>query len=157
MKWRLSLLLAVAPLSTCATAVAAQGATGYVTRGIGSYRSLQFDSAAGWLRRALTPPLLDGLPTSDQVEALAYLGATERFRGRNDSAAAAFHRMLRLDPTARPDPLIFPPEVTSFFDRIRADFPIVALMAPSEGTIDREHPTYMVTLRPSVPDRKSVV
>lgn len=153
--WRLVLVLL--GLVGRARTATAQGGSAFVSRGIGSYRALEFDSAAGWLRRALTPPLLDGLPPDDQVQALAYLGATEHFRGHNDSAAAVFRRMLRLDPRARTDPLIFPPEVTSLFEEVRGDFPIVALASAPEAILDAEHPTYPVTLWPSIPHGVAVV
>jgi hypothetical protein len=131
--------------------VTAQAPSAYLARGIGSYQALEFDSAAGWLRRALTPPLVQELPVADQLRGLSYLGATERFRGRADSAAAAFQRMLRLDPQARPDPLVFPPEVTTLFDQVRAAYPVVALEAAPDAEIDAAHPTYPLILHSSTP------
>jgi len=129
----------------------------YLDRGIGSYRALEYDSAAGWLRRALTPPLVEALPLPEQVRGLAYLGATEQFRGRSDSAVAAFRRMLRLDPASRPDPLIFPPEVTKMFDEVRVTYPILAISAPPEARIDRTHPSYPIQVRPSAPHNAVVL
>ncbi|HTK56331.1 MAG TPA: hypothetical protein VL295_05865 [Gemmatimonadales bacterium] len=129
----------------------AQAPTAYLARGMESYQALEYNAAAGWLRRALTPPLVDGISPPDQVRALAYLGATERFRGRTDSAAAAFRRMLRLDPQSRPDPLVFPPEVTRFFDQVRTGYPIVRIIVPGDAIIDREHPSYRVALAASTP------
>ena len=73
----------------------AQAPTAYLSRGIEAYQALDYDAAAGWLRRALTPPLVEGLPVPDQARGLAYLGATERFRGRADSPASVFRRLLR--------------------------------------------------------------
>ena len=144
-------LVLLALLSCLAGRADAQQSMAYLTRGIGSYRALEFDSAAGWLRRALTPPLVEALPVTEQVRGLAYLGATERFRGRSDSAAAAFRRMLRLDPASRPDPLVFPPEVTRMFDEIRVSYPILAMTSAPEATIDQAHPRYQIHLRPSAP------
>jgi hypothetical protein len=149
-------LIVVLLLASGVRSAMAQQPMAYLERGIGSYRALEFDSAAGWLRRALTPPLVEALPVPEQVRGLAYLGATERFRGRSDSAASAFRRMLRIDPSSRPDPLIFPPEVTALFDEVRVSSPIVALSVPSEGVIDPWHPLYPIELRPSVPHRVTV-
>jgi len=127
----------------------AQAPTAYLSRGISAYEALDYDAAAGWLRRALTPPLVEALPAPDQVRGLAYLGATEQFRGRADSAAAVFRRMLRLDPRARPDPLVFSPVVMRVFERTRVDFPIVSISG-GDATLDAAHPSYRVQLHPSV-------
>ena len=146
------ILLGLAGAHAGATTPAlAQAPAAYLARGMESYQALEYDAAAGWLRRALTPPLVDGISSTEQIRALAYLGATERFRGRTDSAAAAFRRMLRLDPQARPDPLVFPPEVTRLFEQVRAGYPIVRMVLPDEAIIDREHPSYRVTLAASTP------
>jgi hypothetical protein len=150
----IALLLAV----LCADATAtAQAPTAYLSRGISSYQTLEYDSAAGWLRRALTPPLIEGLRPADQVRALVYLGATERFRRRNEAAINAFRRMLRLDPSARPDPLVFPPEVTQLFDMVRADFPIVAIEVPDVVTLQRGGDPYPILLRASTPHRVTLL
>jgi hypothetical protein len=53
------------------------------------------------------------------VRGLVYLGATELFRDRHDSASAAFRRLLLIDPRYRPDQLVFPPEVSSLFQDVR--------------------------------------
>jgi hypothetical protein len=129
----------------------AQAPAAYLSRGIEAYQALDYDAAAGWLRRALTPPLVEGLPAPDQVRGLAYLGATERFRGRSDSAESAFRRLLRLDPRARPDPLVFPPEVTRLFDQTRARFPIVGISGEVDATVNERNPAYRLRLHPSVP------
>lgn len=128
----------------------AQAPAAYLSRGVSAYQALDYDAAAGWLRRALSPPLVEALPRTEQVRGLAYLGATEQFRGRADSATAVFRRMLRLDPQARPDPLIFSPVVMQVFERTRAGFPIVALSGPPDATIDEAHPVYRLQLHPSV-------
>lgn len=128
----------------------AQAPASFLTRGIDAYQALDYDGAAGWLRRALSPPLVEALLPAEQVRGLAYLGATERFRGHVDSAASVFRRMLRLDPRARPDPLIFPPEVMRIFEQTRTGFPIVAISGAPEAFLDDAHPVYRLQLRPSV-------
>ena len=105
-----------------ATATArAQDTTGVaaaVANGVRHYRRLNYDSAATTLRRALA---VAGDATSEtvRIQALTYLGAAELFRGRRDSAFAAFRRLVVLDPRAHPDPLVFPPEVTTIYDFAR--------------------------------------
>lgn len=150
MSWRRQVLVPLL-LAAINTPAAAQAPLAYLERGIDSYQGLEYDAAAGWFRRALTPPLVEALSPADQLRGLAYLGATERFRGRADSAAAAFRRMLRLDPRARPDPLVFPPEVTRLFEQVRSSYPIVQLGAAPEATLDRDHRGYRVTLSATTP------
>jgi len=91
---------------------------GAVANGVRHYRQLDYDSAAFTLRRALAGT---AAVMSDEVRirALTYLGAAELFRGRRDSAFAAFRRLVMLDPRAHPDPLVFPPEVTTIYDFAR--------------------------------------
>jgi hypothetical protein len=69
------------------------------------------------LRRALA----ESLSTAEHARALAFLGATEVFRGpwRRDSAEAAFRRLILLDPRRRLDPLVFPPRVLALFEEVR--------------------------------------
>jgi hypothetical protein len=94
------------------------GVAGAVDNGVRHYRQLNYDSAAITLRRALAAA---GETTSEtvRIRAMTYLGAAELFRGRRDSAFAAFRRLVMLDPRAHPDPLVFPPEVTTIYDFAR--------------------------------------
>jgi len=111
------LLVSTAPLS-------AQRPDSLVASGIRAYRDLDLDAAAGFLSRASL--LLEGRPdTALRTSALLYLGATEIYRGRGDSARALFRRLVRLDPGYRVDRLIFPPEVTTVFDAARRATPAV--------------------------------
>lgn len=97
----------------------AQAPATQLARGLTAYRNLDYDSAAVLLVRALssqaTPPLTD----SDRVRAMVYLGATELYRERRDSASALFGRVLRADPRYHIDQLVFPPEVTGLFQQVR--------------------------------------
>jgi hypothetical protein len=127
----------------------AQQSSTMVRRGIAAYDSLDFDRAAGWLRRALTPPLDETLPPVDRVRALSYLGATERFRSRSDSAAAVFRRLLRFAPDARMDPLIFPPDVTQLFEDVRTRTKTVAIRAPRDTALEGATARYIVALIPT--------
>lgn len=79
-----------------------------ITQGIRAYQSLEFDHAATLLRGALS----NSIEQSTRVRALAYLGAAEHYRGRDDSATAAFRRLAVLAPRYQPDTLVFPPEIT---------------------------------------------
>lgn len=98
-----------------------------IARAARAYQNLEFDVAAGFLRRALAPPAGDSLPWAERARALTYLAATERFRNRADSALAVFRRLVLLDPRYRPDPLIFPPEVTALFEEVRRETKVVAV------------------------------
>lgn len=88
-----------------------------LARGIRAYENVDLPLSAIWLRLALA----ESLSTSDEIRALTYLGAAEVARGpeRRDSAAAAFRRLLLLDPRQRPDPLLYPPAVLSAFNAVR--------------------------------------
>ena len=125
-------------LALCATALVAaatprglhaQAADELLAQGVRAYQGLEYDAAAGLLRRSLgltgERPLVD----SGRVRAYMYLGATEIFRGRRDSALTAFRRLVLLDPRYRTDQLVFPPEVTNTFDAVRRAVPAVTASA----------------------------
>jgi tetratricopeptide (TPR) repeat protein len=95
------------------------GIASAVASGVRHYRQLEYDSAAITLRRALAAAPADSMSAVVRIRALTYLGAAELFRGRRDSAFAAFRRLVMLDPRAHPDPLVFPPEVTTIYDFAR--------------------------------------
>ena len=116
---RIALALAVASFATALTAAArAQTPAERVGRGVRAYRDLDYDSAAVILRAAVALPGT-ALADSDRVRALVYLGASELYQEHRDSAAAAFGRVLRIDPRYQIDQLIFPPEVTGLFQQVR--------------------------------------
>lgn len=95
----------------------AQGGEDFVTRGVRAYHNVQLDLAASVLRRALA----ESLSVASRVRALTFLGATEVLRGASYQRAAveAFRDVLLLDPTQRPDQLVFPPRVVSVFEVVR--------------------------------------
>src|SRR5881296_2947860 len=99
--------------------VVAQTARDLVTQGVRAYRALEYDAAVALLRRSLAEGALGTLSTAERAQALTYLGATELFRGRRDSASLAFADVVLLDPRYRPDELIFPPQVTNLFQQVR--------------------------------------
>jgi hypothetical protein len=109
----------------------AQAPSDPIGEGIRAYRRLDFDVAAGLLRRGLVR-LPGDVSAAQRATALVYLGAADLFRGRRDSAAAVFRRLVLLDPRYRPDALIFPPEVTSAFDAVRQRTKAVALVLPPD-------------------------
>jgi hypothetical protein len=84
-----------------------------------AYQDLDYDSAAALLRRGLADPGAASLPLSSRLRALAFLGASELFRGSRDSALAAFRGALIISPRYRPDQLIFPPEVSTVYEETR--------------------------------------
>src|SRR2546425_2515166 len=111
-------------------AAAAQALDGRLRPGIRAYEQLDYAVAAVLLRRELAAGAPGALPDSERAAALVYLGATELFRGRQDSAVAAFQRLVLLRPGFRPDPLTFPPEVTDLFRQVRRGTRAVALEVP---------------------------
>jgi hypothetical protein len=115
---------------TVAPAARAQAPDSLIASGVRAYRNLEFDAAAGFLTRALT--LLGSSDTARRTAALTYLGATEVYRQRVDTAHALFSRLVRLAPAYRIDRLIFPPEVTVVFDAARRTTPAVAAQLERE-------------------------
>jgi len=111
-------------------AARAQAPAARLANGIRLYQNLEYDSAAAALGAALSEPGLPVLSDSERLSALAFLGATEVFRNRRDSAAAAFTRLLYADPRYRIDHLIFPPQVTNLFQQVRLSTRAVAVVVP---------------------------
>lgn len=146
MTWRLALLLAALAIvvSAAPKPVPAQSGPELLAQGVRAYQNLDYDAATGFLRRSLaaTPALAD----TTRARALSYLGATEVFRGRRDSAAAVFRRLVLLDPRYRPDELIFPPDVSNAFEAIRRITKAVAVAAPADTEIQLGDEFYSVRL-----------
>lgn len=103
--------------------------------GVKAYKNLDFDLAAGLLRRALARLAAANAPAADRAPGLVYLGAADLYRGRRDSAVAVFRRLVVLDPRYRPDRLVFPPEVTIVFDSVRARTKAVAIVVPRDTEV----------------------
>jgi hypothetical protein len=57
---------------------------------------------------------------ADRAEAWRILGLAQHALGRRSDAARSFYAYLRLDPDARLDPALVPPQVLSFFEEVRA-------------------------------------
>ena len=128
---RAAVILALVALAGAPPRAArAQAPAELLGRGLRAYQDVDYDSAAAVLRAALAQPGPPALSAADRVRALAYLGATELFRERRDSAAAAFGRLLLVDPRYRPDELVFPPEVSNLFQEVRLTTRAVAVTAP---------------------------
>lgn len=106
-----------------------------LSSGLRHYQALEYDSATIYLRRALAGPANDALSDSGQGRALTYLAAAELFRGRRDSAFAVFRRLVVFNPRARPDPLVFPPEVTTIYDFAREATKVVRVETPRDTSI----------------------
>lgn len=116
-------------------ATRAQAPADLLAEGVRAYGNLEFERAAGLLRRDLARPAASAAPAADRATALAYLGAADFFRGRRDSATAVFRRLVTFDPRYRPDPLVFPPEVTSLFDAVRQETKTVLVVVPRDTAI----------------------
>ena len=114
---------------------AAQSATTLFTQGTRAYDDLEFDNAAGLLRRALTLQGSDALAPADAQRALMYLAATELLREHSDSARAVARRLVLANPRFRPDELVFPPQVLSFYEGVRRATPAVIGRAPADTAI----------------------
>jgi len=130
---RAAFALAVA---ACALARPARAQTPVelLNRGIRAYQNLDYDSAAAILSSALDRPGR-ALADSDRVRGLVYLGASELYRDRRDSAAAMFGRVLRLDPRYRIDQLVFPPEITGLFQQMRLVTRAVTVIVPPQAEL----------------------
>ena len=100
-----------------------------------AYKSLDFTLAAGLLRRDLARLAAANAPAAERAPGLLYLGAADLYRGRRDSAVVVFQRLVLLDPRFRPDRLVFPPEVTSVFDSVRARTKVVAIAVPPDTEV----------------------
>jgi hypothetical protein len=126
----------LASLASLAPALArAQTAAVPFTDGLRAYKDLDFDLAAGLLRRDLALLGATKGPVAEQAQGLLYLGAADLFRGRRDSAFVVFRRLVMLDPRFRPDRMLFPPEVTSVFDSVRTRTKVVAMQAPADTEV----------------------
>ncbi len=106
-----------------------------LARGVRSYQNLDFDNASASLRAALAREGPSALGDTARARGLAYLGAAELFRGRRDSAVAAFNRLLLLDPRYRIDQLVFPPEVTGIFQQVRLTVRAASVVAPAQSRL----------------------
>jgi hypothetical protein len=111
------------------------GADAALASGLRHYQILEYDSASIYLRRALAGVAGDTVTSSGRTRGLTYLGAAEFFRGRRDSAFAAFRRLVVHNPRARPDPLVFPPEVTTIYDFAREATKVIAADIPRDTSI----------------------
>src|SRR5260370_29069878 len=88
---------------------AAQSRDGWLRQGIGAYEQLDYPIAAAVLRRGLAADAPSALPDSSRTVALVYLGASELFRGRADSAVAAVRRLGVFWPAVPPGPVCLSP------------------------------------------------
>lgn len=132
---RRPLLLALVLAAALVSSARAQTASKQLQQGIEAYARLDLETAARLLRRALAFPPDDGLSRAQRDTALTYLGAAELFRQRRDSSAAAFHRLVLLDPRYRPDPLNFPPPVLQLFNEVRRSTKAVDIAIPPDTVI----------------------
>lgn len=129
----------VAALSLCGLAAprvsSAQSAAAVLAQGARAYEDLELDNAAGLLRRALAVQGTGALAPADVSRALMYLAATELLREHADSARAVARRLVLANPRFRPDELVFPPQVLTFYEATRRATPAVFGRAPADTAI----------------------
>jgi hypothetical protein len=113
----------------------AQSAAAVLAQGARAYDDLELDNAAGLLRRALAFQGAAALAPADAARALMYLAATELLREHADSARAVARRLVLADPRFRPDELVFPSQVLTFYEGIRRATPVVIGRAPADTAI----------------------
>ena len=125
----------------CATTLAlplvgaSQAASAALTQGVRAYDDLEFEQAAGLLRRALAVQGKDALSAADVSRALSYLAATELLRDRRDSARAIARRLVIQNPRFRPDELVFPPQLLLLYEVVRRATPAVTGHAAADTAI----------------------
>jgi hypothetical protein len=115
--------------------LAGQAARDVLAQGIRAYDDLDFEQAAGLLRRALAVQGGAALARDDASRALIYLTATELLRDRKDSARAIARRLAITNPRYRPDELVFPPQLLLLYEVVRRATPAVIGEAPTDTTI----------------------
>lgn len=142
-----------AAAATAATAalpgrVHAQESNRSIASALQAYQNLEYENAAALFRRALSlePPSPDTVPTDLRPKALTYLAASDYYRGRKDSASVVFRRLILQDPRYRPDPLIFPPEVTSAFESVRRATKVVLVVPPADTSLRLGRDQYPIHL-----------
>lgn len=113
----------------------AQCAPDRVREGMLAYQQLRLDDAARLLRSALLAADSSGVGCPDQELALAFLGATELYRGREEEARSVFRRLALLRPRYQPDPAAFPPRVTDAYQRARGEVRAVEVVIPDRAEI----------------------
>lgn len=119
-----------------------------VERGLTAFTQLDFNAAAGLLRSAFAAGAAGILDPDEHAEALTMLGAAEVFRGNPNLARDAFRQLVLAFPFYEVDELVFPPEVTSLFARVKQSTPVVRLTAPpGEQVVAVGQNTYQVTVR----------
>jgi hypothetical protein len=137
-----TLALAAAALLAWSGTGSAQDPATLVTRGIQAYDALDLAAAAGLLRQALAAPSEVGITPEQRTTALSYLGATEFLRGSTDSAEAAFRRLVTEEPRYVLDEVVFPPEMTALFARVKRDTKVVQPAVPPVARFQAGDPSY---------------
>jgi hypothetical protein len=115
-------------------------------QGLRAYRELEMESA-GWLLRQALAGKLD---QRQRVTALSYLGASEFYRDRRDSALSAYADLIRLEPHYRLDRLVFGPDVQAVLEEARKRTPIAAVRA-ERASFAADAPGLPVNVRVNTP------
>jgi hypothetical protein len=110
----------------------AQAAGAVLVQGVRAYDDLDFDAAAGLLRRALAAEDSGGLAPSERERAMMYLVATELLREHRDTARAVARRLVVANPRFRPDELVFPPRVLQLYGEARRTTPAILALSPAD-------------------------
>ena len=147
----LALALSVGPVR-----VRAQDTRADEAAALKAYQNLDFDVAAASLRRLLGASGAAQLTGAERARALCYLGAADFFRGRRDSARAVFQRVVERDPRYRPDPLIFPPDITTLYETVRRESKALVLELPADQQVRSDSAPLRLRLVTSSPQRVDV-
>jgi hypothetical protein len=115
-------------------------------QGLRAYRELEMESA-GWLLRQALSGKLD---QRQRVTALSYLGASEFYRDRRDSALSAYADLIRLEPYHQLDRLVFGPDVQAVLEEARRRTPIAEVRA-AKASFPADAPGLPVSVRVNTP------
>ncbi len=122
--------------------VSAQAGALLLDSGIAAYQELDLAAATGFLQRALGASGDAGLTADQHASALSYLGAAEYLQGSLDSAEAAYRRLVVMDPRHTLDELLFPPEMTALFARVKRETKVVQVIVPPVVRFQAGEPAY---------------
>lgn len=119
-------------------------------RAVAALDSAQTERGIELLRRLLAAAPSD-LPEAVRVRAHLHLGAASLSLGLVDSASAHLREMVRLNPFALPDPLVFNPDLQDAYRRARRSTPVVALKVAADTVLDPAGGRYLVAVAVGAP------
>ncbi|PIE65932.1 MAG: hypothetical protein CSA24_01450 [Deltaproteobacteria bacterium] len=129
------LTLATAPLDAIAattpptTAGIPREMTQRITQAEAAFRVQAYPRVVELLQPLVDNPFLDGKPEHRQV--LEWLGASHYLSGAQDAARLVFTKLIQEWPRLHLDELLYPPELTSFYDARRQDLIDLGVIDPN--------------------------